>query len=192
MSLQLSMSRHDRAVLAATVLVALFGFLALTAKGRIALIRARRADAERLEKRLALQEALIDARDDWTARYEAVRDRMPVFSATEQVGPHWGKIMDDAAHAHDLHIQQRSFKEETVVAGVCELPIEVRQWEGTLEALVGFVHQVESTGAMLEVRDLRASPIQNRQGWLKGSFTLSCAYLRTGSETSNPATPSQP
>ena len=188
---KLSLSRHDKAMLAVTVCVALFGFLALTAKGQIAGIRSRRAEADRLARRLELQTALIDAKDDWAARYEAVRDRMPVFSGTEQVGPYWGKIMDDAAHEHDLHIQQRNSKEETVVAGVCELPIEVRQWEGTLEALVGFVHQVESTGAMLEVRELRVSPIQNRQGWLKGSFTLSCAYLRTDKD-SNPATPSQP
>ena len=188
---RLSLSRHDKAMLAVTVCVALFGFLALTAKGQIAGIRSRRAEADRLAQRLELQTALIDAKDDWAARYEQVRDRMPVFSGTEQVGPYWGKIMDDAAHDHDLHIQQRNFKEETVVAGVCELPIEVRQWEGTLEALVGFVHQVESTGAMLEVRELRVSPIQNRQGWLKGSFTLSCAYMRTDKD-SNPATPSQP
>ena len=189
--MNLSLSRHDKTMLAVTLCVALFGFLALTAKSRVNLVRSRRAEADRLAQRIELQDALIGAKDDWAARYETVRDRMPVFSGSEQVGPYWGKIMDDAAHEHDLHIQQRNFKEETVVAGVCELPIEVRQWEGTLEALVGFVHQVESTGAMLEVRELRVSPIQNRQGWLKGSFTLSCAYLRTDKD-SNPATPSQP
>ena len=90
---RLSLSRHDKAMLAVTVCVALFGFLALTAKGRIALIRSRRAEAARLEQRIDLQTALIDAKDDWAARYEKVRDRMPVFSGTEQVGPYWGKII---------------------------------------------------------------------------------------------------
>ena len=116
---------------------------------------------------------------------------MFVFKPGEQVETTWLQIMDDAAHKHDLHIQQRDLKEETVSDGVCELPIEVRAWEGTLAALVGFVHEVESTGAMLEIRDLRVSPVQNRQGYLKGSFTLFCAYLRTDS-AANPAPASQP
>ena len=51
---RLSLSRHDKAMLAVTVCVALFGFLALTAKGQIAGIRSRRAEADRLARRLEL------------------------------------------------------------------------------------------------------------------------------------------
>ena len=54
----------------------------------------------------------------------------------------------------------------------------MRSWEGTLDALVDFAADLDSRGAMMEIRDLRVSTIPNRQGYLKGSFTLSCAYMR--------------
>ena len=188
------LSRHDQVLLAVTAGVLLFGAVGAVARARIEKIAEKRRAIARLEERVSLQKELIGARAEWEARYEKVRDRMPVFSGTEQVGPYWGKIMDDAAHEHDLHIQQRNFKEETVVAGVCELPIEVRQWEGTLESFVRFVHALESAGAMLEMRELRIMQVPNKQGWLKGSFTLSCAYMRAddGEKAAAPQISSEP
>ena len=38
-------------------------------------------------------------------------------------------------------------------------------------------------GAMLAIRSLNAQPVRERQGYLKGTFLLHCAFLRTASDT---------
>ncbi|MBQ7666705.1 MAG: hypothetical protein IJS46_01780 [Kiritimatiellae bacterium] len=172
------LSRHDQVLLAVTAGVLLFGGVGATLRARIEKIASARQSVSRLESRLALQKELINARADWEERYEKVRDRMPVFTPGEQVETYWLAVMDDAAAKHGVRILQRDLKEESEVAGVFELPVEVRSWEATLESFVRFVHALESAGAMLEMRELRVMTIPNRQGWLKGSFTLSCAYMR--------------
>lgn len=172
------LSRHDQVMLAATAAVVLFGSVAALAGRRVEAIREKRQAVAALRERVFLQKQLIEAEPLWRARYEKVQDKMPVFVPGEQVETHWLAIMDDAAARHGLRILQRSVREEAPVAGVFELPIEVRSWEGTLESLVNFAADLDSRGAMLEIRDLRVSTIPNRQGYLKGSFTLSCAYMR--------------
>ncbi len=179
----MNLSKHDQTLLAITVGVALFGIVLASARRQIDAMRDNRAAVSRLSDRLAMQREMIAARDAWEGRYDAVKDRMPVFSRTDQVSTYWLSIMDAAADEHGLKIIQRSQRDETLVAGVCELPIEVRSWEGTLESLVRFIHALESEGAMLEIRELRVSPIRERQGYLKGSFLLSCAYMRADEAT---------
>ena len=172
------LSRHDQVLLAVTAGVLLFGGVGAVARARVEKIAQKRQSIARLESRVELQKELIGARADWESRYGKVRDRMPVFTPGEQVETYWLAVMDDAAAKHGVRILQRDLKEETEVAGVFELPVEVRSWEATLESFVKFVHALESAGAMLVMRELRASPVPNKQGWLKGSFTLSCAYIR--------------
>ena len=187
-----ALSRHDQVLLAITVGVVLFGFVGAVAPRRIEAIRAKRGAVEALRERAYLQEQLIEAEPLWRERYEKVRDKMPVFVPGEQVETHWLALMDEAAARCGLRILQRSVREETPVAGVFELPIDVRSWEGTLEALVSFAADLDARGAMLEIRDLRVQTIPNRQGYLKGSFTLSCAYLRAADGRSAAETETAP
>ena len=79
---------------------------------------------------------------------------------------------------------QMQTKEETVVAGVHELPLEVRNWDGTLQQLVDFLHALHKEGAMLAIRNLSVQPIREKQGYLKGSFLLHCAFLRSNAAKS--------
>ena len=188
------LSRHDQVLLAVTAGVLLFGAVGAVARARVEKIAEKRRAIARLEERVSLQKELIGARAEWEARYEKVRDRMPVFTPGEQVETYWLAVMDDAAARHGVRILQRDLKEESVAAGVCELPVEVRSWEATLESFVRFVHALESAGAMLEMRELRIMQVPNKQGWLKGSFTLSCAYMRAddGEKEAAPQISSEP
>lgn len=182
----MNLSRHDQSLLAITVFVLLFGLLGMGMRTQIEQIDQHRNQIRRLEERIRMQNALIEAKPLWERRYADVRDKMDVFPRDAQVQTHWMSIMDRAANAHNIRILQRSRRDESVVAGVCELPIEVRSWEGTLESLVSFMIELETRGVMLELRELRVSPIQNRQGYLKGSFLLSCAYMRSDHATAQP------
>lgn len=188
----MNLSRHDQSLLAITVFVLLFGILGMGMRTQIERIDQHRSQIRRLEERIRMQNALIDAKPLWEQRYADVRDKMDVFPRDAQVQTHWMSIMDRAANAHNIRILQRSRRDESVVAGVCELPIEVRSWEGTLDSLVSFMIELETRGVMLELRELRVSPIQNRQGYLKGSFLLSCAYMRSDHATAQPPVGASP
>lgn len=86
--------------------------------------------------------------------------------------------MDSLATANNLSISRRQAGKEISVGDVYELPIEVKDWEGSLESLVKFLYALQSDdGAMLNVRALYMRP-SSRRGFLKGTFTLACAYMR--------------
>ena len=54
----------------------------------------------------------------------------------------------------------------------------MRNWEGALESLVKFMHELENTTeGMFDVGYLNFKP-SSKKGYMKGSFTLTCAYMR--------------
>ena len=91
---------------------------------------------------------LIGERQKWNDAYEDEKSQMPTFA--------FGKEKGD----------------------VLELPIEVRNWEGALVSLVEFLHELENTSdGMFDVGNINFKP-SSKKGYLRGSFTLTCAYMR--------------
>ena len=176
------LSRHDRVLLAVTAAVVLFGFLGATAKRRIARIRSDRRSIERVESDIRAQRAKIAARDDWMAEYDRVRDRMPVVGTGEQVEAKWFSLMYAKAEEAGLAVPKLGKQAERVRDGVCLLPIEAKNWKGTLQSLVDFIVSLEAEGAMFEISRLHVKPVPNEQGYLNGTFTLTCAFLRSDDE----------
>lgn len=183
--MSMELSRHDRTLLAVTVGVLLFGLALLPARKQIDAIRTQRRAIASLEEKVSLQKELIGARTDWEARYDDVKGLMHVFAPNDQVATKWLSIRDNIATRNHLSLIQASQPVENVVSGVSEMLLEVRNWEGSLESLVHFMHDLESEGVMLELRELRVMPVSGKQGILKGSFQLACAYLRADSATAS-------
>lgn len=183
--MSMELSRHDRTLLAITVGVLLFGLALLPARKQIDAIRTQRRAIASLEEKVSLQKELIGARTDWEARYDDVKGLMHVFTPNDQVATKWLSIRDTIATSNRLSLIKASQPVESVVSGVSEMLLEVRTWEGSLESLVHFMHDLESEGVMLELRELRVAPVSGKQGILNGSFQLACAYLRADSATAS-------
>ena len=121
---------------------------------------------------------LIGEKNDWADAYEEEKSRMPLFEEGKNTDTTWLQKMDELALKHHVSISQRQAGKETEAGEVLELPIEVRSWEGALEPLVRFIHELENTDdGMFDVRAISFKP-SNKKGYLKGSFTLTCAYMR--------------
>lgn len=129
-------------------------------------------------KKVEDEQTLIANTELWKTRYARMRELMPVFPYERAVDTHWLNIMDSAAQRNGLTISRRQAAKEVEVGDVYELPIECKDWEGTLESLVRFLYDLNKEGAMLDVRQLFVRP-SNRPGFLKGTFTLYCAYMRS-------------
>ena len=181
-------SMKDKAILAIggmTLLYAASGFLwfkALTDKGSD-WNKSQRAYTESVNK-YQRERALIDKRVDWEDAYEEEREKMPMFPEGEKVGEHWLERMDEIANQNHMAISTRAAGKEEEVGDVYELPVEVKSWEGALDPLVNFLYALEhAEEAMFDIKaiDIRTS---SHKGYLKGQFTLTCAYMRGDTEES--------
>lgn len=191
-----AVSSRDKNMLVITVVVVLYAFAALSFKKQLANWKAAQRTYVTAQKKLQEESALIAARGEWSAKYEQMRDLMPVFPRDKDVDTHWLNIMDSAATRNGFGIARRQTIKEAEVGDVYELPIDCKDWEGTLESLVKFLYDLNSEGAMLDVRQLFVRP-SSKPGYLKGTFTLYCAYMRGDAEkkpaspTAAPATPAE-
>ena len=120
----------------------------------------------------------IANKDRYVEDYEKAKEFMPVFEAAKTTEGTWLKKMREIAMKNLVVISQDEAKPEIVRDDVHELPIEVRSWEGSLEALVKFMHELENTEeGMFAITDLNFRP-SAKKGYLRGTFTLNCAYMR--------------
>lgn len=172
-----TVSSREKNMLFITVVIVLYAVAALSFKKQMAGWKAAEKVYATAQKKLAEENALIAARDEWTARYEQVRDLMPVFPYDKDVDTHWLNIMDSTATKNGVAIARRQTNKEAEVGDVYELPIDCKDWEGSLESLVKFLFDLNQAGAMLDVRQLYVRP-SSKPGYLKGTFTLYCAYMR--------------
>jgi len=131
------------------------------------------------EKKLHDERALIAARAEWKEKYDEVRDFMPTFPYEHDLFTSWLRVVDNVAKTNQFNIARRPpSSKEIEIGGVYEMPLDYKDWEGSLEALLGFLYDLNTEeGAMLDVRQLYFRTI-NRPGILKGNFTLYCAYMR--------------
>lgn len=121
---------------------------------------------------------LISEKDEWVQAYEDEKSAMPTFGAGRATDTTWLSKMDELASKHHVTISQRQAGKETAAGDVMELEIDVRNWEGALESLVRFVHELENTDeGMFDIKSISFKP-SSKKGYLKGSFTLTCAYMR--------------
>jgi hypothetical protein len=173
-----AVSSKEKNMLLITVVLVLYAGAALSYKKQVANWKAAQRVCATAEKKLQEEKDLIAARDEWSERYEKMRDLMPIFPEGMDVDTHWLSIMDATATKHELAIARRVPGKEVVVGDVYELPIDCKDWEGSLEALVKFLFDLTTQEkAMLDMRQLFIRP-SNRPGYLKGTFTLYSAYMR--------------
>ena len=177
----MSVSNREKAMLALTLLAVLYGALGLTLRGRLSqvkLLRSQQLDRMNLQ---AERGGLIAQRADWESQYAQLQNLMPVFEPDRRVDTYWLAIMDRLAAKNNIAIIRRQIGEEKQAGDVFEMAIDCKDWEGSLEGLVGFLYDLQAEGAMLDVRGMFIRPTPNKPGLLRGSFTLYCAYLRAAS-----------
>lgn len=121
---------------------------------------------------------LIGQKAKWTESYEEEKSVMPMFEAGKSTDTTWLQKMDELAAKHYIQISNRQGGKEVEAGEVLELPIDVKNWEGALESLVKFIHELENTSeGMFDIKAINFKP-SSKKGYLKGSFTLTCAYMR--------------
>ena len=124
------------------------------------------------------EEKLISERRKWNELYDREKAAMPTFEAGKATDTVWLRKVEDLARTNLVLITSINSGKEVEAGDVLELPIEVKSWEGSLEALVKFMHALENTPeGMFDVKEISLKPSQ-KKGYLRGSLSITCAYMR--------------
>jgi len=122
---------------------------------------------------------LIGEKRKWTEAYENEKKAMPTCKVGEATDTIWLPMLDGFAMTNHIAISSSQAGAEIEAGDVLELPIEVKSWEGSLESLARFMYELENTEeGMFDITRLSVKPISSKPGYLRGSFTLNCAYMR--------------
>ena len=121
---------------------------------------------------------LIGEKSKWESAYQEEKAQMPTFDEGKSTDTAWMRKMEDIAQRNLILLGQHQAEAEIDADDVKELPVKVSGCEGSLEALVRFMHELENTDdGMFSITQLRAKP-SRKQGYLNIDFTLNCAYMR--------------
>jgi len=167
---------RETILLVVTALAALYGLTSLMAGRYIEKWQELRATEHQLSRLVAAQEGLIEQTDRWTQELVALDGVLPHLEAGRQADVYWRNVVDNAAAQHKLDLLNVEDGDPKLQGGAYELPIDVRSWEGTLDALIHFLFALQRDGAMIDTQYLR---IKAKNKTLRsGRFTLSCAYIQ--------------
>lgn len=181
----MKMSTRELVLLFLTLTIGLFGGTAMLARPKLDEWRTLMKTQEDTADDIAKNEYLIAQRGRWSDRFNELKDQLPQYPADQNMDIHWMSVMEKLAQKNALAINKRQSKDEVQEGDVFELPIDCREWEGSLEAIVGFLVDLQSDGAMLDIREIVMKP--NKEKILRGRFLLHCAYTREQSAASDDA-----
>jgi hypothetical protein len=156
--------------------IVLFGATILIGRPRVAQLGEIRQRQEQVNLEIQTYRALNGQRGRWDREQDALKGLMARFPAEQNMDVHWLSVMDRIAAKNGLSIMRRRANPEELQGDVHRMVIECPEWEGTLDALVKFLFDLQSEGAMFDVRQLRIKT--GKRDILQGGFTLSCTYVK--------------
>jgi Tfp pilus assembly protein PilO len=159
-----------------TMAIALFAISYMAARPKLAKLKDVRQEQARIQEQIRQDNEKIADKKKWSKQYAELSKMMPTLPANKKTDAHWLEIMDNIATRNGVKIFKRQAGEEKKLGNVYELPLECKEWEGTLDSMLHFLFDMQSEGAMLDIRQLMVKP--QGKGVLRGRFTLYCAYMR--------------
>ena len=159
-----------------TVGTALFAATGMMAGPRIQEWKQINGELHNTNRRIESSQRLLAQRDKWAGQFAKLSGMLPRYPADKNVDIHWLAKMDQIAKKRSVTITRREVREEKKMGDVYELPIECRDWYGSLQAIRDFLMDLEAEGAMLDMRQLLIKPKSHNV--LRGRFSLYCAYTR--------------
>ena len=170
------LSQRELILAMATGTIVLFGLSVILSKSKIEEWKEIGKKQEELSIKIQRNQETIHSREIWQKKLSELQQALPEYAADKKMDVQWLSTMDQLATKHGVKILKRQAGEEKVVGDVYELPIECKEWEGNLNAIVHFLFDLQNQGAMLDIRQLQAKPKSGDV--LRGYFSLYCAYAK--------------
>ncbi len=173
----MNLSKRELMLVLMTSAIALLGLTVILAKPQVEEWQAIRDQKAVIREDISEKKRLIAQRGKWEDQFAELREALPSLPEDKRVDVYWLSVMDTLASQNGLTIGRREAGEEQKIRDVYELPIECKEWEGTIASLVDFLIDMQKEGAILDVRYLVIRRSGSRK--LRGSFLLHAAYTRS-------------
>ena len=125
---------------------------------------------------IEMSERLISGRNESEAAYKALSSKFRPVSEKGEMKVHWLSFVENIANKRGLRLLTHKVGKENNIGDFCEVTIDCPRWEGTIDALVHFLFDLQQKDAMVDVQYLRIKP--KDKALRTGRFILSCAYMR--------------
>lgn len=170
----------EKALVAVIIVLALYaGAVALWFLSSESAWKKAKKQYERTVLTYEKEERLISEKRKWNDAYETEKAAMPLFAEGQSTDTTWLRKVEEIAKANNVLITQSTYGKEIEAGDVLELPIEVKNLEASLESLVKFMHALEnSEEGMFDIKEISVQPNKSKKGYLKGSMSITCAYMR--------------
>ncbi len=135
-------------------------------------------EIEKLEQQINVSKNAVKMQEAWLGDLLELQKDLRVFDTEQKsVSPDLMTAIKVISSKHELDITRSQPYTEKPTGDLFELGINCT-WEGKLEALVGFLAELQLQGAKYDVRTLNVSPAGNNTGRLKGNMVIQCAFTR--------------
>ena len=160
----------------------------------------KKTEIVKLRQQISLHENAIKKQNDWLEDLNALQKDLRVFNTKQRsAAPELMKTIKVISNKHGLDITRSQPQKEKKIGDLFELGINCT-WEGPLDAMVGFLSELQQQGVRYDVRSLNVTPVGKNTGKLKGNYRVrvgSWRILEAGSlevpveEVSDPEMPRQ-
>ncbi len=162
----------------ATLSAVLGGFTWYIVDSKVDEWKAKANKIEKTEQQIRHYQTAIKMQENWLDELNALQAGLRAFDAQQRsVSPELMKIIKTISNKHELDITRSQPYEEKPTGDLFELGINCT-WQGKLEAMVGFLSDLQQQGVSYDVRQLNVTPAGKNTGKLKGNMVIHCAYTR--------------
>lgn len=144
--------------------------------------RSKADTIEKAEHQISRYQIAIKMQENWLDELNALQEGLQVFDiAQRNVSPELMKTIKRISSEHDLDITRSQPYPEKPTGDLFELGINCT-WQGPLDAMVGFLAELQQQGVNYDVRQLNVTPVGKNTGKLKGNMVIHCAYTKKAKE----------
>ena len=168
-------SHREQLLLIVTGAALLGGITYLAAQRQVKAWQAARAQEDGIRHHLELTQRLVGQQSRWDSKLAQLRRRLPAYPAAKDVTADLLIRLEKLASGSQLSLLSRDVERESRHGDLYELSASCR-WEGSLDALVHFLFDLQQDDAILDVSQLTVSPTDKKL--LRGTLTVYCSYTR--------------
>lgn len=174
----MKISQREMVLGVATLAAVLIGAAWYLIDNKTEAYRAKADAITKAEQQIRHYQTAIKMQEDWLDELTDLQGGLRTFTADQRsVSPELMKIIKDISSRHQLDITRSQPYNEKPTGDLFELGINCT-WEGKLDALVGFLTELQQQGVSYDVRQLNVTPVGKNTGKLKGNMVIHCAYTR--------------
>jgi hypothetical protein len=176
----MTLNTREWNLLVATVLVILIGSTWMLGGDKLTEWQELRDSRANLELQKRRHESKIGRKDDLMRRLDVVKLVLPQHGLKQDLKSDFMQRIQNLADKSLVTVEKLDSDNEKSVgdSGLFKMAVKVN-WKGALKELVPFLYDLQSQGAVMDVRDLSVK--SDSSGQLKGNLAVDFAYSRSDS-----------